>query len=366
MAYTPSTLTIDSWSSPITIQDTDIVSGLDNAMNSIVSTDANSLVIHVNTELAKLPNYLSTNMTAMSDQVIADTQAIADAAAVSETNAATSATNSATSATASATSATSSANSATTATTQAGIATTKATEASTSATNAATSATNAGTSETNAASSATASAGSATNAATSETNAATSATNSANSATASASSATASANSATLSSKWAEEVEDTEVTTGKYSALHHAAKAAASAAAAATFDPSSYYTKTNLDGGQLDNRYYTETESDANFLPTTNPSITGAITEEVSVCTLALEPDNGTVQTYTATGNFTFTDGLAAGQFLTLILTNAGFTPTYPTITWWGDAEPTLGTTDKIFFEKIGSTLYGTHVGTIA
>lgn len=61
----------------------------------------------------------------------------------------------------------------------------------------------------------------------------TSATNSANSATSSASSASTSASTATtkaaLAEQWAEEAEDVEVTTGKYSALHWAAKAAASA-----------------------------------------------------------------------------------------------------------------------------------------
>jgi len=50
-----------------------------------------------------------------------------------------------------------------------------------------------------------------------------------------------------------------------------------------------------------------------------------------------------------------------------LILTSAGYTPTYPTLTWWdsadGTAEPTLGTVDKLFFEKVGSTLYATQVG---
>ena len=98
---------------------------------------------------------------------------------------------------------------------------------------------------------------------------------------------------------------------------------------------------------------------------TTNPSITGSITEQVSVATTVLEPDNGTVQTKTLTANTTFTDGLADGQFLTLVVTNAGFTITYPTITWWGGAEPTLGTTDKLYFEKIGATLYGSHIGSI-
>ena len=96
-----------------------------------------------------------------------------------------------------------------------------------------------------------------------------------------------------------------------------------------------------------------------------NPTFTGSITEEVSVATTVLEPDNGTVQTKTLSANTTFTDGLADGQFLTLVVTNAGFTITYPTITWWGGSEPTLGTTDKLYFEKIGTTLYGSHIGSI-
>jgi len=44
-----------------------------------------------------------------------------------------------------------------------------------------------------------------------------------------------------------------------------AAAAAASAVEAATFDPLNFYLRTALDGGQLDNRYYTETEIDATF-----------------------------------------------------------------------------------------------------
>lgn len=43
--------------------------------------------------------------------------------------------------------------------------------------------------------------------------------------------------------KWAQEEEDVAVEAGRYSALHHAAKAAASASAAATFDPSAYLSK---------------------------------------------------------------------------------------------------------------------------
>ena len=94
---------------------------------------------------------------------------------------------------------------------------------------------------------------------------------------------------------------------------------------------------------------------------TSNPVITGLITEQVSVSTLTLGATSS-VQTYTATANFTIVDDLVDGEFVTFIVTNAGWTPTYPTMTWWEGAEPTLGTTDKLFFEKIGSTLYGSHV----
>ena len=95
-----------------------------------------------------------------------------------------------------------------------------------------------------------------------------------------------------------------------------------------------------------------------------NPIFTGLITEQVSVSTLTLGATSS-VQTYTATGDFTIVDDLEDGESVTFIVTNAGFTPTYPTMTWW-NAEPTLGTTDKIFFEKIGTTLYGSQVGSIA
>ena len=99
-----------------------------------------------------------------------------------------------------------------------------------------------------------------------------------------------------------------------------------------------------------------------------NPTFTGLITEQVSVSTLTLGATSS-VQTYTATADFTIVDDLVSGESITLILTNGGFTPTYPTITWWdnadGTTEPTLQTTDKIKFEKVGATLYGSHIGSI-
>jgi len=105
---------------------------------------------------------------------------------------------------------------------------------------------------------------------------------------------------------------------------------------------------------------------DALKLNATNPSVTGSITEQVATCNLALDPTQGTIQTYTATADFTLTDSLAEGQYLTLILTSGGFTPTYPTITWWEGSEPKLQTTDKLYFEKIGGVLYGSQIASIA
>ena len=109
MPYTPDNLTIDPWSSPVTISGTDLIRNLDEAVNTIVSTDANSIKNHVNTQLEKIPPYLTSEFNKIYTGV--------------ETNA-TIATTKASEASASATSASTSA---TTATTQAGIATTQAT-----------------------------------------------------------------------------------------------------------------------------------------------------------------------------------------------------------------------------------------------
>jgi hypothetical protein len=102
--------------------------------------------------------------------------------------------------------------------------------------------------------------------------------------------------------------------------------------------------------------------------PKANPIFTGLLTEQVSVSTLTLGATSS-VQTYTATGNFTIIDDLVSGESVTLILTNGGFTPTYGTTTWWDNADgttaPTLQTTDKIKFEKVGAVLYGSHIGSI-
>jgi hypothetical protein len=94
-----------------------------------------------------------------------------------------------------------------------------------------------------------------------------------------------------------------------------------------------------------------------------NPVITGSITEQTATATDVLEPDNGTIQYRTLTANTTFTDGLSEGQTLTLYVTNAGYTITYPTVSWDSGSEPTLGTTDRLYFEKVNGTLYGFLTG---
>lgn len=70
MAYTPDPLVIDTWTSPIVIGENDYIANLDDQVNEIVSDDANSMVNHVNTELAKLPNYLSTELTEIEAEAV--------------------------------------------------------------------------------------------------------------------------------------------------------------------------------------------------------------------------------------------------------------------------------------------------------
>jgi hypothetical protein len=151
------------------------------------------------------------------DEISSDIAAIvaadAQAAADSETAARTSENAAANSETAAGTSETNAAASETAAANSETAAGTSETNASASETNADASETAAGISETNAGASETAAGASETAAATSETNAATS---------------------EGLAQQWSDETEDIEVTTGLYSAKHHAFKAAASALAAST------------------------------------------------------------------------------------------------------------------------------------
>lgn len=100
-------------------------------------------------------------------------------------------------------------------------------------------------------------------------------------------------------------------------------------------------------------------------------TFTGSIQEEVFAltgATPALDPANGTIQTWILTVNSTPADGLAAGEAITLMIDDgAGRTITWPTITWVnnGGAAPTLATTGYtvIALWKVSTTLYGALVG---
>ena len=103
----------------------------------------------------------------------------------------------------------------------------------------------------------------------------------------------------------------------------------------------------------------------------TKPALDGTITEEVyaiSGTSVALEPDNGSVQTHTLTGNTTYTDGFSAGEAITVMIDDGtAYTVTWPTTTWVnnGGIAPTLATTGYtvVSLWKVGSTLYGALVG---
>ena len=97
----------------------------------------------------------------------------------------------------------------------------------------------------------------------------------------------------------------------------------------------------------------------------------GAIDETVyaiSGTTPTLDPSNGTIQTHTLTGNTTYTDGLAEGESITLMIDDGtDYTITWPTMTWKTDGgeAPTLNTSGFTVIQlwKVGSTLYGARVG---
>jgi len=111
----------------------------------------------------------------------------------------------------------------------------------------------------------------------------------------------------------------------------------------------------------------------------TSPTMTGAVlndgyTEEVFAVTgttPALSPTNGSIQTWTLSGNSTPTAGTwAAGQSITIQIDDGtAYTVTWTSlaVTWKtdGGSAPTLNTTGVtvIALWKVGTTIYGARVG---
>jgi len=123
--------------------------------------------------------------------------------------------------------------------------------------------------------------------------------------------------------------------------------------------------------------------NDVTTLGTTQPSKTvtadangdvsfaNGIAENVyalSGTTPALNPTNGTIQTWTLSGNSTPTDSLSSGESITLMINDGtAYTITWPTITWVNNLgiAPTLATSGytTIIIWKVSTTLYGALVG---
>jgi hypothetical protein len=105
-----------------------------------------------------------------------------------------------------------------------------------------------------------------------------------------------------------------------------------------------------------------------------SPTMTGTILEDVyalSGTTPALDPDNGSIQTWTLTGNSAPSESLSAGEAITLMIDDGtAYTINWATsmsVTWVnnGGSAPTLATTGYtvIALWKVSTTLYGALVG---
>jgi hypothetical protein len=102
-----------------------------------------------------------------------------------------------------------------------------------------------------------------------------------------------------------------------------------------------------------------------------SPTMTGTILEDVFTLpglTPSLNPDNGSIQVWTLTGNSSLTNNLSAGESITLMIDDgAAYTITWPTMTWVnnGGSAPTLATTGYtvVALWKVSTTLYGALVG---
>ena len=88
----------------------------------------------------------------------------------------------------------------------------------------------------------------------------------------------------------------------------------------------------------------------------------------ISGTSVALEPDNGSIQTHTLSGNTTYTDAFSSGQAITLMIDDgSAYTVTWPTITWVNNAgaAPTLALAGYtvVAVWKVSTVLYGALVG---
>lgn len=132
-----------------------------------------------------------------------------------------------------------------------------------------------------------------------------------------------------------------------------------------TYTVGDSYMRVSTDGGSTWSAAMMFVGSDGADADLDDAEFTGYVQEEVYALTgTAINPANGTVQTKTITGNTTFSQSLSSGQSVTLLLTDADdYTITWPTITWPGGSDPTMTGLDLVELVKIGSTVFGSHIG---
>jgi hypothetical protein len=101
----------------------------------------------------------------------------------------------------------------------------------------------------------------------------------------------------------------------------------------------------------------------------TSKTFTGYTETVYALSGTAIDPANGTIQTKTLGANTTFTESLADGQSIVLMLNPVTYTVTWPTMTWISVAgtgtTPTLeaSSTNVITMWQVGGTVYGNWAG---
>lgn len=103
----------------------------------------------------------------------------------------------------------------------------------------------------------------------------------------------------------------------------------------------------------------------------TGTAIAGVAQEAVySLVGTDISPANGAIQVKTLVSNTTFTETLASGDAVILLLAGGDtYTVTFPTITWIssaGNVAPTLTSNDAIVIFQVSSTLFGAYIGSYA
>jgi len=101
----------------------------------------------------------------------------------------------------------------------------------------------------------------------------------------------------------------------------------------------------------------------------TNKTFTGYTDTVYALSGTAIDPANGTIQTKTLSGSTTFTESLADGQSVLLMVNPSTYTVTWPTMTWintaGSGAAPTLeaSSMNVVVMWQVGGTVYGNWVG---